>query len=1065
MHVFPDRASRLGRLNAGGPRPSDYDNLRVSFLSHAGLTGMKLNFISLYLTAAVLVLAATSAAAQQGDEAAAEASPQAPAESSGTPPSPSDRESGEGAGGRPSDSADRGRMANQRRLSGNERDLWFNFSQAQWKTVLEWFADEAELSLEYDQLPFGTFTYSDPTRAYSVSEALDVINLGLMKRGYALARRGRSLQIIDLEMENADKLISEIAELVKPSELDERGDSDIVSCVFPLGSMSPEAAKEELAQMVGPWGRVIVLDSARQVKVTETSSKLRAIRTLLENATSAESQVVEMELEHRTAEELLELARPLLGLEPGENVSEDIRISVSLYGDLIMATGDPGKLSLLEAIVTKRDKPLPTVEGDGESDAALPVFKTHFVATADIATVFDVLQTMLADTPDTRIGLDPNTKAVIARARPETQELIAKTIAEMEGKGQDFKVIQLRRLEPSQALLTINKFFGITEEAAADGPTVDGDPVTGRLWVRGTPEQIELVEKLINELEGDDGISGLDDRVRILPYTGRAAEEALQQVQSLWQVTGRQNTIRTRTPSRNGSAGRGIPERRANREPDARSTPTNTRPSPAGDDGARMPGAARLPQPLRSPPAGEVTQIPEANLSADSPPATRLVIQNDASSSDNDDGASDGDNGGGADQATAAERRMSRTGSERSEQAGSGGDILVELTPAGIVIASEDVEALNAFEALFQSFASPSAMQTDLPTIFWLKYAEADATAELVLSVLGGGESTISSAVDTVTGGGFSGMLGLLGGGGGGGSSSSSRSVLTSTGSVSIIPDMRLNALIVQANPVDLQMIELILEKVDRQESPEDIETTAKPALIPVIYQDADDVATVVKSVFGDRIVGNESGGGGRGGRGGGGDGPPSPQDFINALRGGGGRGGRGGGDTPTFEAPKISIAVDAKSNSLVVIATPQDFEEVRSLVSALDYGGKENEEVVVTVPVGGGLNTNVLVTALESILGTQVTATSSSDSSSSTASSNNDNSNNGGASEADVQRRQEFFNRLRSGGFGGRPGGFGGFGGRGGGFGGFGGRGGGFGGRGGGGDGGGDGGRGGGDR
>ena len=46
---------------------------------------------------------------------------------------------------------------------------------------------------------------------------------------------------------------------------------------MPLGSLTPEDAREELAQVVGPWGRVIVLDSARQVKVTETAEKLIAI--------------------------------------------------------------------------------------------------------------------------------------------------------------------------------------------------------------------------------------------------------------------------------------------------------------------------------------------------------------------------------------------------------------------------------------------------------------------------------------------------------------------------------------------------------------------------------------------------------------------------------------------------------------------------------------------------------------------------------------------------------------------------------------------------------------------
>ena len=210
-----------------------------------------------------------------------------------------------------------------------------------------------------------------------------------------------------------------------------------------------------------------------------------------------------------------------------------------------------------------------------------------------------------------------------------------------------------------------------------------------------------------------------------------------------------------------------------------------------------------------------------------------------------------------------------------------------------MIIASEDLEALDAFQSLMESLAAPSSLQSDLPTIVWLKYIEADVAAELISSVLGGSEGTISSAVDSVAGGIGGGMLGLLGMGGGGGSSApTSKSVLTASGSVNIVPDARLNALIIHASPVDMQMIELILEKIDRQESPEDIETVSKPLLIPVIYQSANDVAEVVKSVFGDRIAGAQSSSARwprwrrgwwiwRG--------QPSPQDFFNALRGGGG--------------------------------------------------------------------------------------------------------------------------------------------------------------------------------
>ncbi len=848
---------------------------------------------------------------------------------------------------------------------GESGELRFNFSGTNWRDVLEWLAEQADLSLQINQLPIGTFTFADPTRSYNVSEALDVINLALMNRGYALVRRGRMIQVIDLEIENANKLISEIAELVKPDQLETRGNSDIVSCVFPLGSLTPDAAKEELEQLRGPWGRVVVLDSARQVKVTDTGENLIAIREVLESAATADTNVIEIVLKDRGADELLEIARPLLGLEAGENSGDDIRISVGLYGDRIYAAGLPGKTGLLEAIIEKADQPLAMPDSGDGSAVSLPEFGTHIVNNADVATVFDVLQTLLAGTPEARIAVEPKTKAIVASARPETHAIIEKSIAEMEGSGQEFKVIDLKRLDPAQTLLTINKFFGVTEEGG-EGPIVDGDPATGKLWIRGTADQIAKVEKLLAELEGVDTLGGLGDKVRILPFTGRAAEDALLQVESLWPVTGRRNQIRTLTPARGvgGSGSGGIPERRVIREPDARAVPPVKREVPRASE-------ANTDQGPRYYFVNEQDDAQTANTQTANTQATNTQATNTQ--------LADSENGS----ATPGSLPGSLPASSQATVSVGGADIVIQFTPAGMIIASEDIEALDAFQTLLESIAAPSALQSDLPTIIWLKYIKADVAAEMISSVLGGADSSISSAVDTVTGGLGGGMLGFLGmGGGGGGETSSAKSILTSTGSVNIVSDARLNALIVHANPIDLQMIELVLEKLDRQESPEDIETVAKPELIPVIYQDAKDVAEVVKSVFGDRIEGAQSSGA-RGG-GGGGGGQPSPQDFINALRGGGGggRGGRGG-DAPASEATKISIAVDAKSNSLVVIATPQDFNDVQQLVEKLDQSSMISEETILTYPMSGSVNPEVMKLALESILGTQAKSTTDSSTSS----------------------------------------------------------------------------------
>ncbi|HID22861.1 MAG TPA: hypothetical protein EYP14_10745, partial [Planctomycetaceae bacterium] len=71
-----------------------------------------------------------------------------------------------------------------------QRKLRFNFRYQRWVDVLEWFAQQADLSLVMDAPPPGTFNYSD-TRAYTPTEAIDLLNSVLLPKGFTLIRRER----------------------------------------------------------------------------------------------------------------------------------------------------------------------------------------------------------------------------------------------------------------------------------------------------------------------------------------------------------------------------------------------------------------------------------------------------------------------------------------------------------------------------------------------------------------------------------------------------------------------------------------------------------------------------------------------------------------------------------------------------------------------------------------------------------------------------------------------------------------------------------------------------------
>ena len=99
-----------------------------------------------------------------------------------------------------------------------EPKLRFSFRFQRWSDVLEWFAEQANLSLVIDAPPPGTFNYSD-NRDYTVSEALDLLNGVLLTKGYTLIRRDRMLTVVNL----ADGVPEALVPRIDLADLESRG--------------------------------------------------------------------------------------------------------------------------------------------------------------------------------------------------------------------------------------------------------------------------------------------------------------------------------------------------------------------------------------------------------------------------------------------------------------------------------------------------------------------------------------------------------------------------------------------------------------------------------------------------------------------------------------------------------------------------------------------------------------------------------------------------------------------------------------------------------------------------
>jgi type II secretory pathway component GspD/PulD (secretin) len=285
--------------------------------------------------------------------------------------------------------------------------------------------------------------------------------------------------------------------------------------------------------------------------------------------------------------------------------------------------------------------------------------------------------------------------------------------------------------------------------------------------------------------------------------------------------------------------------------------------------------------------------------------------------------------------------------------AGKGAQIIIAPGPGGTLIASDDLEALDQLEDLLSTVASRSAASEREYAVFYLKYSKAPIMAEVLAAIFGGTAGgkdkgiigdLASNALGNV-GGGLMGDL-LLGGGGGGGGFAS--------GAVDIVPDARLNALLVHAKPADLDTVEQLLKVLDQRTGPENVEAEAQARPIAVYNTSAAEVAQIVQQVYQDRMAGGTSG-------------VMSPQDMMKMIR--------GGGNNAEQQIQKMSVAVDSRNNMLIVRAPDTLFKEVKALVNELDQSLADSPQTTKVVSLQH-TNSAAVQRALISMLGNVKTNT-----------------------------------------------------------------------------------------
>ncbi|MGL4942741.1 MAG: secretin N-terminal domain-containing protein [Thermoguttaceae bacterium] len=949
-----------------------------------------------------------------------------------------------------------------------QRKLRFNFRHQPYKDVVEWFAEQAGLSLEIASFPAGTFNYSDPN-TYSPQEALDIINSVLLFKEYTLVRKGRMLFVLNLQ----DGIPANLLEPITPEELANRGKYELVRCIWTLTRTTPDVIQAEVERMLGPQGSIVALPKSQQILITETAGTLRAIDETIKRIddplSASVGNIQTVSVKNITADEALLSMRKLLAVDEND---PSLRAIVDATGLKIWLSGRPDMVEKAKTFLAMIDESYTAEKPEGQPQ--VEIFDT---GTADPTTVMAVLQTLLVGIPDVRLSLDPKTAAIVARGRLPEMATIKATISQMQVNAEQVVSIPLSKMSAQSAVDALRKIFpkptttsGTTATVVL--PIIEADAAGRAVIVKGTPVHIAQVREALLTL-GETGLivpANTDTRtIRTVTLPPAAAAYVLEQIQTVWptlnanelKVVTPSAMIPSRIPTNSLPSKADIPSRQPapqrEREIDGIIDGTlETRPphggGPGGGRGPRGDGppmTMRLPEvvpvhglkvasllggsffitqrhgdtgknfnaenaegrkdtEVQSSASSVFPRVPRSRLRASVPPCEtpqkngerlpevklHFVVATE------DDKTNDAEVAELREtlrklQARLEQIESSKTNEVQTENAATtpAAPVVVSVGPSGLMLTSSDPEALGRLESLVRLLSDPTVLDRTTLTIYYLKHSTADVVAQTIQSIMGTsglGRSVDGIRLEDET---LSQALGLLGAG----------DSYEATGTVKVMAEPRLNALMIQANAVDHRTIEKLLPILDQPDIPGgDPLNRPRPHMIVCTYIKADEAMSRVKEVFADKIQGSSGGGGSnaaqrntggnnatsqRGSRGTGNTATaaPAPQGMTmppmipGMMPGGGGPGGflqammqqmgGGGGGNSSRAAreadAKMTLSTDQRSNSLIVYAPDSLAAEVTTFVRELDDLAGQTETVVESYQLNG-----VGMTTLRQVLG-----------------------------------------------------------------------------------------------
>ncbi|QDT05529.1 Bacterial type II/III secretion system short domain protein [Rubripirellula lacrimiformis] len=388
--------------------------------------------------------------------------------------------------------------------SGPTSELRFQFREQPWGEVLDWFARQEGLTLVMNQVPPGTFTYTD-TRSYNASEAIDLLNSVLLTRSYTLVRREKMLTVLQL----SNSIPIDLIPRVPLEELPSRGRFELVSVLFSLGNRPVDAVIQEVQPYLGSFGRAIALPKSKQLLVVETAGKMDTINVLINTVPEPRAVPKPDKPEKPPAPVFAAYALgeldPTVVLDKMKELVGSDRIAVDEKTRLLTAFVIPTQQTAIQTAVEKMR---------AEIEAAPANVSVAYPLRS--GSEEQIREQVTAIAPRATVSVDTVAAQVMVTASPDEQSRIADAFTAMgiTATKSDMKV-KAFQVDPVQSTVISTALQTMIPTAQ-----VVGNRSLGTVVVHGSDQDIALADQVIQRWRGADLESGVLLHAFELPRPG-----------------------------------------------------------------------------------------------------------------------------------------------------------------------------------------------------------------------------------------------------------------------------------------------------------------------------------------------------------------------------------------------------------------------------------------------------------------------------------------------------------------------------------------------------------------